>query len=402
LSLLEQLAIAFDAIRANPVRALLTTLGVLIGVLAVILLVGLGDAVRSYVLDTFAGIGSNLVQVRAGKQETRGMQPPSMNVRNKLTIQDAEALERRAFTLDGVSPIVFSSGELRAGDLRRNVMLIGCGEHYPEIRNVGVGRGTFITAEDFEARRRVVVVGETVVRELFGPADNPIGQTIYVSSSPFRVIGVTERKGKTFGFDMDDLAFIPATTAQDLFGIDTVSEIVARAKDRYTVEPAIEEITEVLKNRRSGTVDFSINSQDDMMDTVNNIMNTLTFALGAIASISLLVGGIGIMNIMLVSVKERTREIGVRRAVGARRRDILLQFLVESVVISVLGGALGLLIGALVIAVAGYIEPALPVRLTLWNVVLAIGFSGAVGVISGVLPAIRAAELDPVEALRYE
>ncbi|MFO0727374.1 MAG: ABC transporter permease [Myxococcota bacterium] len=402
MSIFEHLAIAFDAIRANPVRALLTTLGVLIGVLAVILLVGLGDAVRSYVLDTFAGIGSNLVQIRAGKQETRGVSPPSMNVRNKLTIQDAEALERRAFTLDGVSPIVFSSGELKAKDLRRNVMLIGCGEHYPEIRNMGIGQGRFINAEDFEAHRRVIVIGETVVKELFGGAENPIGQTIYVSSSPFRIIGVTERKGKTFGFDMDDLAFVPATAAQDMFGNDSVSEIVARAKDRYTVEPAIEEITEVLKNRRNGTVDFSINSQDDMMDTVNNIMNTLTFALGAIASISLLVGGIGIMNIMLVSVKERTREIGVRRAVGARRRDILLQFLVESVVISVLGGTLGLLLGAGIIALAGYIEPALPVRLTVFNVVLAVGFSALVGVASGVLPAIRAAEQDPVEALRYE
>jgi putative ABC transport system permease protein len=401
MSLFEHLAIAFDAIRANPIRSFLTTLGVLIGVLAVILLVGLGDAVRSYVLDTFAGIGSNLIQIRAGKSETRGMQPPSMNVRNRLTLEDVRALEKRAYSLDGVSPIVFGSAEIRASDLKRSVMVIGVGERYTDIRNMQIEQGRFFEEDDLEGRRRVVVIGPTVVRELF-EAGSALGRTVYIATAPFRVIGVTERKGKTFGFDMDDLAFIPATAAQDLFGIETVSEVLARAKDRYTVEPAIGEISEILANRRNGTVDFSINSQDDMMQTVNNIMDTLTFALGAIASISLLVGGIGIMNIMLVSVKERTREIGVRRAVGARRRDIMMQFLVEAVVISVLGGAVGLSLGWMIIEVVGHIEPSLPVRLSAWNVMMALGFSAAVGVASGVLPAIRAADLDPVEALRYE
>jgi putative ABC transport system permease protein len=402
LNLLDHLAIAFDAIRANPIRALLTTLGVLIGVLAVILLVGLGDAIRSYVVDTFSEIGSNLLQVRAGKQETRGTQPPSMNVRNRLTMQDVEALERRGYSLDGVSPVILGTAELRANELRRDVMVIGVGARYAELRNLNISRGRFVSDEDTASRRRVVVVGETIVKELFGPNVEPIGQAIYIASTPYRVIGVTERKGKTFGFDMDDLAFVPATAAQDLFGIETVSEILTRAKNRSTVRPATEEITEILATRRNGTIDFSINSQDDLMDTVNKLMDTLTFALGAIASISLLVGGIGIMNIMLVSVNERTREIGVRRAVGARRRDILLQFLVEAVVVSMLGGMAGLFLGFVAIQVAGHIEPALPIRLSAWNVLLAMGFSALVGVVSGVLPAIRAADLDPVEALRYE
>ncbi len=394
--------IALDAIRANPVRAFLTTLGVLIGVLAVILLVGLGDAVRSYVLETFAGIGSNLIQVRAGKQETRGLQPPSMAVKNRLTMADVDALQRRAYSLDGVSPTVFGSGELKLGDLKRNVMVIGVGPRYMDIRSMSVARGEMFSDEDMQARRRVIVIGETIVRELFDERESPIGQTIYVATTPFRVVGVTERKGKTFGFDMDDLAFVPATAAQDLFGLETVSEIIGRAKDRYTVQPAIEEMSEILANRRNGTVDFSINSQDDMMSTVNNIMDTLTFALGAIASISLLVGGIGIMNIMLVSVRERTREIGVRRAMGAKKRDIMLQFLVESVVVSMIGGALGLLLGWAIIAIAQRVEPDLPVALSAWNVFMALGFSALVGVLSGVLPAVRAAELDPVEALRFE
>ena len=402
MNLLEHFAIAFDSIRANPIRAFLTTLGVLIGVFAVILLVGLGDAVRTYVLDTFAGIGSNLIQVRAGRQETRGMQPPSVAVRNRLNMQDVRALQRRAYTLDGVTPLLLGSGELRADELRRDVMVVGVGERYADIRNLQVAKGRFLMEEDLDARKRVVVIGETIVRELFGAAANPLGATLYVTSTPFRIIGITERKGKTFGFDMDDLAFIPATTAQDLFDVESITEIQARAKDRNTVQPAIEEITEVLANRRNGTVDFSINSQDDMMETVNKIMNTLTFALGAIASISLLVGGIGIMNIMLVSVKERTREIGVRRAVGARRRDILVQFLVEAVVVSLLGGAMGLLLGYTVILIVGYVEPDLPVRITAWNAAMALGFSALVGIASGVVPAMRAAELDPVDALRYE
>ncbi|MCC7386148.1 MAG: ABC transporter permease [Deltaproteobacteria bacterium] len=402
MSLLEHLAIALDAIRANPIRAFLTTLGVLIGVLAVILLVGLGDAVRSYVLETFAGIGSNLIQVRPGRQETRGMQPPAMNVRNRMTMEDVRALQRRAFNVDGVSPLVFGNAELKIDDLRRNVMVVGVGERYAELRNMAVDRGRFFTEEDLEARRRVLVIGQTVVRELFGEGASAVGQTVYVATAPFKVVGVLEKKGKTFGFDLDDLAFIPATAAQDLFDIETITEILARAKDRFTVGPAIDEITEILANRRNGTVDFTINSQDDMMETVNKLMDTLTFALGAIASISLLVGGIGIMNIMLVSVKERTREIGVRRAVGARRRDILLQFLVESVMVSMIGGLLGLGLGYLIIEIAAQVEPDLPVRLTAWNVLMAVSFSALVGVASGVLPAIRAADLDPVEALRYE
>ncbi|MEQ9502824.1 MAG: ABC transporter permease [Deltaproteobacteria bacterium] len=402
MSLFEHLSIAFDSIRANPVRTFLTTLGVLIGVFSVILLVGLGDAVRAYVLETFAGVGSNLLQINAGRQETRGFRPSSGTTKNKLTMRDVEVLERRGFMLDGVSPIVLGSGELRVSELRRNVIVIGVGPDYVDLRNLEIGRGRFIDEDDVDHYRRSVVVGQTIVQELFGDKASPLGQTIYIASTPFRIVGITKRKGKTFGFDMDDLAFVPATAAQDLFDLETVTHILARAKDRNTVDPAIAEVKDVLADARGGETDFTVFSQDDMMDMVNNIMGTLTFFLGAIASISLLVGGIGIMNIMLVSVKERTREIGVRRAVGARWADILLQFLVEAVVVSLIGGLLGLLLGFLTIRIVAHFQPDLPVALSLSNVAMAIGFSLAVGVLSGVFPALRAADLDPVDALRYE
>jgi putative ABC transport system permease protein len=400
-SLFEHLAIAFDSIRASKIRTFLTTLGVLIGVFSVILLVGLGDAVRSYVLEAFAGVGSNLLQINPGRQTTKGIRPSKTQIRNKLTLADSQALEKRGFTLDGVSAVVIGSGELRAGDLRRQVMVLGVNQDYPSLRNIEIDRGRFIQEEDVDHHRRSLVLGPTVVKELFGDGGSPLGTTVYVSGAPYQIVGVTQPKGKTFGFDMDDVAYAPTTAAQDLFRIETVSHILARAKDRKNVEPAMEEVRQVLVARR-GDEDFTVFSQDDMMEMVNDIMGTLTFFLGAIASISLLVGGIGIMNIMLVSVKERTREIGIRRAVGARWIDILVQFMVEAVVVSLLGGATGLLLGFVVIRIVAHFQPDLPVELSAWNVAMALGFSVLVGILSGVFPAVRAADLDPVEALRYE
>ncbi len=401
MNLLEHLAIALDSIRASKARTFLTTLGVLIGVFSVILLVGMGDAVRSYVLDTFAGVGSNLLQINPGRQTTKGIRPSKMQIKNKLTLADADALEKRGFALDGVSAIVIGSGELRSSDLRRSVMVLGVSQDYPSLRNMQIDRGRFVDPEDVEHHRRSLVLGQTVVKELFGEGANPLGDTIYVSGAPFRIVGITAPKGKTFGFDMDDIAFMSVTAAQDLFNVETVSHILARAKDRKTVEPAMEQIRTVLTARR-GDEDFTVFSQDDMMEMVNDIMGTLTFFLGAIASISLLVGGIGIMNIMLVSVKERTREIGIRRAVGARWMDIMVQFLVEAVVVSLLGGVTGILLGFVVIRIVAHFQPELPVELSGWNVAMALGFSVVVGILSGVFPAVRAADLDPVEALRYE
>jgi putative ABC transport system permease protein len=393
---------ALDTIRAAKLRAFLTTLGVLIGVLAVILLVALGEGVRQYVSDTFASLGANVIQIVPGKRDTKGgPMGPMSGVAHKLTREDAQAIVRRVFTVDGVSGIVQGTATLRYEGRRRDSMALGVGERFSEIRNMHVNAGRFFTEDDIAAHRRYAVIGRTILQELFGD-ENPLGKTLKVNDTEFRVVGILEHKGTSLGFDLDDLALIPSTTALDLFALDGYSSIMVRARDKANTQAAIDDITAVLKHRHNNQVDFTIISQDDLLATVKAIMATMTGVLLAIASIALVVGGIGIANIMLVSVRERTREIGVRRAVGATRNTILMQFLVEAVVIACLGGVLGLALGAGIIALARLAMPSLPVELSGWLVFTALGFAAAVGVLSGVMPARSAAGLDPVEALRYE
>jgi len=402
MSLGELFMTAVDTIRAAKLRAFLTTLGVVIGVLAVILLVALGEGVRQYIGDTFASLGSNVIQIAPGKRDTKGgMQAPVPGVAHKLTPEDEQAIVRRVLTVDGVSGIVQGTSTLRYESRRRDSMALGVGEHFGDMRNMHVDSGRFFSEEDLDAHRRYAIIGRVIQMELFGD-ENPLGKTMKFNGTEFRVIGILEHKGQSLGFDMDDVALIPATSALDLYALEGYSSIMMRARDKANTQAAIEDATEVLKRRHNGQVDFTIISQDDLLATVNSIMSMMTGVLLAIASIALVVGGIGIANIMLVSVRERTREIGVRRAVGATRSTILLQFLVEAVVIASLGGFIGLALGATIIGVARVAVPGLPVQLSPWIVFTALGFAGIVGVVSGVMPARSAAALDPVEALRYE
>ena len=328
MSVFELFMTAVDTIRGNKLRAFLTTLGVIIGVLAVILLVALGEGVRQYISDTFASLGSNVIQVTPGKRDTKGGMPmPMIGVAHKLTPEDEEALVRRTFTTDGVSGIVQGAGALRYRGLRRDAMAMGVGERFAEMRNMHVNAGRFFTEDDISAHRRYVVIGRTIQRELFAE-ENPLGKTLKINDAEFRVVGILEHKGNSLGFDLDDLALLPSTSALDLFALDGYSTIMLRARDKANAQAAIDDVTEVLKRRHNNQIDFTVISQDDMLATVNSIMAMMTGVLLAIASISLIVGGIGIANIMLVSVRERTREIGVRRAVGATRNAILMQFLI--------------------------------------------------------------------------
>jgi len=397
----EHLYTALVAISANRMRALLTMLGVVIGVLAVTLLVGVGDGARQYLDDTLSGIGTNLLTVTSGRRETRGFGMPQSASQRPLTIEDTRALERQGSLLRGVSAVVQGGGTVKFRGRQRDTMVFGVGASFSELRNMHVDRGTFIRPEDEGSRRRVAVLGRTVVRELFGE-ENALGQQIRIADGRFRVIGVMEDKGSSLGMDLDDLVFIPSTAALDLFSLDRVTQILTAARNKEDSAAAIVEIEDVLARRRSGDRSFTVMSMDDLLSTFRTLTSAMTLMLLAIASISLVVGGIGIMNIMLVSVRERTREIGVRRALGATRADILWQFLFESVVLSATGGLVGLLLGVLIVLALQRYAPSVPVKLSPWIAAVAFGSSLLVGVVSGVVPARRAARLDPVDALRYE
>ncbi|MDP3279331.1 MAG: ABC transporter permease [Deltaproteobacteria bacterium] len=397
----EHVLSAILALQANKIRAALTMLGVVIGVLAVTLLVGVGDGARIYLDQQISGLGTNLITIVPGRRETRGFGPPAANSAKPLVMEDVRALERHASLLRGVTPIVMGGGAVRFSGRTRDTMVLGVAPSFSDLRNMHVDRGVFVRDEDVDARRRVCVLGRTIVREIFGD-ENPLGQSVRIADGRFRVVGVMEDKGRSLGFDLDDLVFVPVTAAMDLFSQDFFTQIVTAARSKNDAPAAAEEIEEILARRRNGEKTFTIQSQDDLLKTFGALTGVMTLMLLAIASISLVVGGIGIMNIMLVSVRERTREIGVRRAVGATKSDILWQFLLESVMISSVGGGIGLATGGGIVLLLNHYAPSVPVALSAWIAAVAFGSSFVVGVLSGVVPARRAAELDPVEALRYE
>lgn len=377
-------------------------LGMVIGVLAVVLLVSIGQGAKNYVLSEFEGMGTNLIIVQPGKTDKKGtMHAPIGAAQRRMTELDVVALEKRAFNIEAVTGIVMGTASARYEEAISNITVFGANEQFPHIINIGVGLGDFFSREEDQLGRRVVVLGANVAKNLFGELGG-IGRTVKINQSAFRVVGIMTPRGNKLGFNLDDIALIPTRAALRLFNDDKLFGIRLKASSRAGVEDAVQEVTDILKDRRDGEEDFTVVTQLAMMESMGTILNMLTYVLAGIAAVSMLVGGIGIMNIMLVSVSERIPEIGIRRAVGARRRDVMVQFLAEAVMLSVISGTLGVAIALSITHAGHFFYPSFDMRAPWWIVPPAFLLSVVVGVVFGVIPARRASHIQTLDALRYE
>jgi putative ABC transport system permease protein len=409
MSLLQIILEALESLNANKMRSGLTILGIVIGVGAVIAMLGIGQGAQNSITGTISGIGTNLLFVFSGNSQIK-----LRNVR-QLTMQDTQAVADPFLTPHVVAAAPLVQGQnidVSAGGERKATELDGVTPEYFGMVNFKVAEGEEINQDHILGRASVVLLGTDVADKLFNRHEGLVGETVRIEGQPFRVIGVMEKKGGSAFGSQDDFVFIPLTTARTRIvkrANDRVDAIVAQATSAEDVSLATEEISNVLRSRHRtalGEDDFTVFSQADFLQTAASITGVLTIFLGGIAAISLLVGGIGIMNIMLVSVAERTREIGLRKALGARKRDILVQFLAESSMLSLIGGIVGIFLGWLISFTVGQIAAANNVvfnpSISLSAILLATLFSAAVGLFFGIYPANRAAGLQPVEALRYE
>ncbi len=415
MNLTETFRIAFGSLGANKMRAGLTMLGVIIGVAAVIALLAVGQGASAAITAQVQSIGSNVLFIIPGSFQQNGVRS-AVGSAATLTLEDANALLDSTCCPDvaRVAPVFQANVQVVAGGNNTNTAVTGTTPDFQEVRNFHVGQGRFIDWRDDETLARVAVLGAATAKQLFENQD-PIGKTIKINRVPFKVIGVMKEKGGTgmFGQNQDDVIFIPIRAAQTrLFGAQAlttngqrrVSTIYASARSEERSDQAVSQITQELRQRhhiKFQQDDFSVMSQKDLLGALSQITSILTIFLGSIAAISLLVGGIGIMNIMLVSVTERTREIGIRKAVGAKRRDILVQFLMEAIALSVSGGIVGILLGAGIAQLVNQ-TGVITTVIEAGAVLLAVGFSVGVGLFFGLYPAWRASALHPIEALRYE
>ncbi|MBO3738980.1 ABC transporter permease [Actinoplanes flavus] len=392
--LAEAWRVALDALRANRLRSLLTMLGVVIGVAAVVALVAIGTGTKEQIERQVEGLGSNLLLVVPGRIEA-GSAPTS----SPLTLDDIDAINRVVGDRTRVAVTIASGETVRAGSRTGFSSMQGVLETTPTVFVRRLDRGSYLTRTDVSTGRRVAVLGAGTARDLFADRD-PIGRQITIGGVRFRVIGVFEPLGQSLGVDRDSEVHVPVTAAQRLLGTERIDGIAIRAPDRERIGELSDAVVAALAERHPDT-DFSAVTQEQILGVLGDILGVLTGVLAAIAGISLLVGGVGVSNIMLVSVRERTKEIGLRKAVGARPRDIGVQFLLEAVLLTTTGGVLGMLLGGSAALLVDRLSP-VPAALTWWSMALAFGVSAAVGIVFGVVPAQRAGRLDPVVALRTE
>ena len=400
MQLSDAIHFALQAITSHRLRSFLTLLGIAVGIAAVILLTSIGEGVHRFVLAEFTQFGTNVVGISPGKTKTGGAPPSGIpSTARLLTLEDAEAL-RKLPNVTGVSPIVWGNSEVGGNGRLRRTMVYGVNADFPQVFSASVTIGSFLPREDAGGARNFVVLGAKLRKELFG-GENPLGAKVRIGGLHFRVIGVMAPKGQFLGIDLDDTAFIPAARAQEVYNRDGLMEVDVTYREGVSSASIARAITERLKARH-GAEDFTVVTQEDMLKTLSNILNILTAAVGALGGISLLVGGVGIVTIMTIAVAERTGEIGLLVALGARRNTILGLFLGESIVLAAIGGALGLLLGLGLAQLLHMALPALPVH-TPWRFAVgALLMSAIIGLLAGVLPARRAARLDAVDALRAE
>ena len=398
--------IAVRALIRNKLRAILTMLGIIIGVGSVIAMLAIGQGSKKRIRDQMSSMGSNMLMVMPNFQR-RGGVSLGFSVSQVLKYSDVVAIRNEATAVSEVSPEIRASGQIIYGNQNTQTTVYGITEEYLQIRKLSIKSGRIFTNNELRSMAKVCLLGQTVVTNLFGSGTDPIGQSIRIKNLPFLVIGTLNSKGESgFGQDQDDLILAPYTTVQSrLANIDYINTIYISAVSEEKSALAQSEVTEILRRthklKESADNDFRIMSQSELIQTVSSVSDIMTYLLGAIAGISLLVGGIGIMNIMFVSVTERTREIGLRMSIGGRGKDILRQFLVESMLLSILGGALGVVFGYGVAKIAGSLMSS-PTIVSTQSVVLAFAVCFAIGVFFGWYPAKKAASLNPIDALRYE
>lgn len=396
----DLLILTSGALAGHRLRTMLSVLGIAVGIAAVTLLTSIGEGTRQYVLDEFSQFGTNIVSVTPGKTETIGIPGVLGGTTRKLSIDDALALQRVS-GVRSVVPVAFGMARVAAGGRGRSVYVYGVTSDMPELWSFRVGLGSFLPPGDPRRGASVAAIGPKLARELFGD-ESALGERVRIGGTRLRVVGVMEPKGQFLGNDLDDVAYVPIATAMRIFKLDELSEIHFSYAHEHGAERVVADVRRLLVDRHQGEEDFTITTQQAMLDVFGNVMRIVTMAVGAIGGISLLVGAVGILTMMWIAVGERTAEIGLLRAVGAQRSQVLGLFLAEAAVLALLGGGLGLALGFSVAGLLRTFFPGIPLGTPAGYAFAALAVSVATGLASGVLPARRAARLDPIEALRAE